>query len=239
MAWGSIRLDWSGLSNWDGDVDWVLLGSWILWQYSGFASLGVLAGGIENPKRTFYNGLIILFPLVIVVHTLPLAVAISQDPDRSHYIDNEGHFSKLAGMLMGPWLRHAFSFGSTVCLIGMYNGQIVIADETLAFLIEQHMKDRWSSIAKKSAAWQWLLERPVPNGTRRLYIILNALLATTLLSFGMHNLVKFELVLYAMCEILFVVSFFALQVNDKHKAAAEALGDSVFLVPKGLLASCY
>jgi len=239
MTFGSTQLDWSVLSLWDGDVDWVLLGSWILWQYSGFASLGVLAGEIENPKRTFYNGLIILFPLVIVVHTLPLAVAISQDPDRSHYIDNEGHFSTLAGRLMGPLLRDAFSFGSTVCLVGMYNGQIVIADETLGFLIEQQMKDTWSRKAKSSAVWEWLLERPVPNGTRRLYIIVNALLATTLLSFGMHNLVKFEMVLYAICEILFVVSFFVLQSKEKHRAVREALGDSVFLVPKRFLVMCY
>jgi len=239
MTFGSIHLDWSILSTWDGEVDWVLLGSWILWQYSGFASLGVLAGEIKNPKRTFYHGLIILFPLVIVVHTLPLAVAISQDPDRSHYIDNEGHFSTLAGLLMGDWLRHFFSFGSTVCLVGMYNGQIVIADETLAFLIEQHMSDTWSRKANSGPVWQWLLARPVPNGTRRLYIVANAFLATTLLSFGMHNLVKFEMVLYAMCEILFVVSFFALQSNGKHLAASEALGDSVFRVPKGCLAMCY
>jgi len=238
MTFGSARLDWSILSTWEGEVDWVLLGSWILWQYSGFASLGVLAGEIKNPKRTFYHGLIILFPLVIVVHTLPLAVAISQDPDRSHYIDNEGYFSTLAGMLMGNWLRHAFSFGSTVCLVGMYNGQIVIADETLGFLIEQHMKDTWSKKVKSGAVWEWVLERPVPNGTRRLYIIVNAILATTLLSFGMHNLVKFEMVLYAMCEILFVVSFFVLQKNEKHKAMTQELADSVFSVPKGCLAMC-
>jgi len=237
MTYGSTRLDWSILSSKDGEVDWVLMGSLIIWMYSGFASLGVLAGEIKNPKRTFIYGLMILLPMVMVVNTLPLAVAISQDSDRSHYIF--GYFSKLAGMLLGPWLKHAFTFGATISFLGIYNGQIVIANETLAFLIEQNMKDTCCGMAYKNAVWQWLLVRPIPNGTRRLYIIVNAMLTSILLRFGVKNLLKVEMVVYAMCETLFAVSFFVLQMNEKHKAAQEALGESLFLVPKGILASCY
>ena len=35
----------------EGEVDWSLLVSWILWLYCGFFSLGTLAGELEQPSN--------------------------------------------------------------------------------------------------------------------------------------------------------------------------------------------
>jgi amino acid transporter len=56
-----------------GEVDWSLLVSWILWLYCGFFSLGTLAGELEQPRRTFLVSIAILFPTVLILNTLPLA----------------------------------------------------------------------------------------------------------------------------------------------------------------------
>ena len=49
----------------EGEVDWSLLVSWILWLYCGFFSLGTLAGELEQPRRTLLISLAILFPTVL------------------------------------------------------------------------------------------------------------------------------------------------------------------------------
>ena len=41
-----------------------------------YLSLGTLAGELENPRSTFTISIAILFPAVLLLNTLPLAVAL-------------------------------------------------------------------------------------------------------------------------------------------------------------------
>jgi amino acid transporter len=96
----------------EGDVDWTLLVSWTLWLYCGFFSLGTLAGELENPRRTFIIAIAILFPTVLLLNTLPLAVALGTDDRLEHY--TAGYFNVLAGRLGGRWLDGGFQLGANV-----------------------------------------------------------------------------------------------------------------------------
>ena len=131
----------------EGELDWSLLVSWILWLYCGFFSLGTLAGAtpaptspplslaayclshpampscpeparsngascgvalageLERPRRTFIVSLSILFPAVLLLNTLPLAVALGLDPEPSHY--SAGYFNVLARRWARRWPPHA------------------------------------------------------------------------------------------------------------------------------------
>jgi amino acid transporter len=100
-----------------GEVDWTLLVSWILWLYCGFFSLGTLAGELEQPRRTFSISIAILFPAVLILNTLPLAVALGLDDRLDHY--DAGYFNVLAGRLAGVWLDSFFQLGANVCLVGL------------------------------------------------------------------------------------------------------------------------
>ena len=57
-------------------VDLALLLSWGLWLYSGFFSLGALAGEVKNPSRTFPLVIVIMMPLVATLNIWPLAVSV-------------------------------------------------------------------------------------------------------------------------------------------------------------------
>ena len=105
-----------------GEVDWSLLVSWILWLYCGFFSLGTMAGELEDPRRTFIISIAILFPAVLILNTLPLAVALGLDDRAEHY--NAGYFNVLAGRLAGAWLDWGFQVGANVCLVGLYNAAV-------------------------------------------------------------------------------------------------------------------
>ena len=87
-----------------GPTDWGLLLSWTLWLYSGFASLGCMAGEVERPRTTYLTVIGVLFPLVLALNLLPFLVSVSLDADRDHY--HAGYFRVLAQRLGGSWLRH-------------------------------------------------------------------------------------------------------------------------------------
>ena len=116
-----------------GEIDWSLLVSWTLWLYCGFFSLGTLAGELERPRRTFLLTIAILFPAVLLLNTLPLAVALSLDDDASHYAP--GHFNVLAKHLAGGWLDWGFQLGANVCLMGLCNASSLTAQRSLCFLV--------------------------------------------------------------------------------------------------------
>ena len=120
----------------EGEVDWSLLVSWILWLYCGFFSLGTLAGELEQPRRTLLISLAILFPTVLVLNTLPIAVALSLDDRPEHY--SAGYFNVLAGRLAGSWLDWSFQLGANVCLVGLYNAAVLTAERSLYFLVQSN-----------------------------------------------------------------------------------------------------
>jgi amino acid transporter len=66
----------------DCGTDSPALLAFVLWLYSGFLSLGALAGDISNPRRTFSIVIVVLVPFVILINSIPLAVGMSIDPRR-------------------------------------------------------------------------------------------------------------------------------------------------------------
>ena len=129
----------------EGEVDWSLLVSWILWLYCGFFSLGTLAGELEQPRRTLLVALAVLFPTVLVLNTLPIAVALSLDDRPEHY--SAGYFNVLAGRLAGAWLDWSFQLGANVCLVGLYNAAVLTAERSLYFLVQSNYAEPMARLA--------------------------------------------------------------------------------------------
>ena len=128
-ASGLSRIHVAPLTVTTGDVDLALLISWAVWLYSGFSSLGAMAGEVHNPQRTYPTVVALLVPLVTLLNLLPFAVALSIDPDTSHY--QAGYFATLAGDLAGPWLHSLFAAGANVSLLGLYHSQMLAAERAL------------------------------------------------------------------------------------------------------------
>ncbi|KAG8457234.1 hypothetical protein KFE25_009813 [Diacronema lutheri] len=133
--WGLPRVRLAPLTASEGELHWSLMVSWVLWLYCGFFSLGTLAGELEHPRRTFLGALAILFPAVLLLNTVPLAVALAIDPDPANF--SPGHFNTVAARLAGAWLGRAFQLGAIVCLVGLYNAAIVTAERSLAWIVDQ------------------------------------------------------------------------------------------------------
>lgn len=196
-------------------VDVSLLLSWVIWLYSGFSSLGTIAGECDKPHVTYVRTIGILFPLVIALNTLPFAVALSLDPDVSHY--QAGYFAQLAGEQVGDWLRLGFVIASNVALVGLFNSQAITAQCTVFFFAESRSEYKQLRLDVLAAATRtegsvasvvvpWLLDVPMA-GVPRVYILLTACCSCCLCWLPYGVLVEFEVLLYCVSQLLFFYAF--------------------------------
>ena len=195
----------------EGDADWTLLVSWILWLYCGFFSLGTLAGELENPRSTFTIAIAILFPAVLLLNTLPLAVALGLDDRLDHY--SAGYFNVLAGRLAGVWLDGAFQLGANVCLVGLYNAAVLTAERSLCFLVSTQLATPSRSTRPRRPLARGALGRVLrallstsQTGVAPLYILTNAVCAGILVWMPYTLLVEFSMLLSVPSILLFMWS---------------------------------
>ena len=67
----------------------------LLWNTSGYDSVGALAAEVKHPGRDFPRAMIATIILVTLVYILPLAVAISLDSSQL-WKWSDGHFTRVA-----------------------------------------------------------------------------------------------------------------------------------------------
>ena len=99
----------------------------------------------EVLRRTLLVALAVLFPTVLVLNTLPIAVALSLDDRPEHY--SAGYFNVLAGRLAGAWLDWSFQLGANVCLVGLYNAAVLTAERSLYFLVQSNYAEPMARLA--------------------------------------------------------------------------------------------
>jgi len=179
-----------------------MLTSWVLWLYAGFFSLGSLAGEVDNPQRVYPIVALTLVPAVAMLCIAPIAVAFSVDGNRSHY--EAGHFDTVATDLVGDWLGVSFVVAACVSQVGLFNGDMVVAERSLASFFDPQL-------AALGRGHTWAITRYllVENGTgiAPVYIILNATVAAALTWLPYKELVKFQMMQYGLCSLLFLFAF--------------------------------
>eukprot|EP01087_Luapelamoeba_hula_P013197 TRINITY_DN3771_c1_g1_i2.p1 TRINITY_DN3771_c1_g1~~TRINITY_DN3771_c1_g1_i2.p1 ORF type:complete len:579 (-),score=79.20 TRINITY_DN3771_c1_g1_i2:164-1900(-) len=100
-------------------ADWSLFISLLIWNNSGWDSVGFLAAETVNPKRTFPRAMVIAIILVSSTYTLPLMAAICVDQSWGEW--KNGTFQLLAATVGGQWLTILFVVGAAFCCIGIFN----------------------------------------------------------------------------------------------------------------------
>ena len=82
--------------------------STIVWSFGGFDSLGSIAGEISGGARTFFLGIFICMPLLLLNYAFPLIVTIPLNPDLASWGFGDGeHAVDLVSTLRDhatPWL---------------------------------------------------------------------------------------------------------------------------------------
>lgn len=204
-------------------VDLALLLSWGLWLYSGFFSLGALAGEVKNPSRTFPLVIVIMMPLVATLNIWPLAVSVSIDDDRANY--KAGHFDKLATELAGEWLGISFVIGAFFCNVGLYNAQVVVCERSLAASTSTEI-DR----LLRTSTWRVTKYLLTENGTgvAPIFIIFHASIALALIWLPYQVLVESAILQMTLPSIGCMYAFLYYKVFKPDLARPFAIPGKVF-----------
>ena len=117
-----------------------LMFSYCIWVYSGFISLGMIAGEVKYPKNVFITSVLILIPMAILLNTFPILISLSIESDTSKY-DIGYVYQLIQKITNGNWLQYLYIVGCISCQIGLYNAQIISAQESFAYFIEQNSKE--------------------------------------------------------------------------------------------------
>lgn len=212
MLWGMAYLEPASWAITSGvEMDWSMFISWLLWLYSGFFSLGSLAGEVEKPTYTFPRVVAVLVPVVILFNVTPLAISTSLDQDWGKY--KAGHFTNLAERIAGEWLGYCFIMASNVCLIGLYNAQTMTCERSMSFFIEATFPTGIASLSNSRNRVVRYLFHKGQTGVAPFYILFTACITSCLVWLDYAFLVEFNMLQMSLVCTLFLYSFVYLRVK--------------------------
>ncbi len=181
----------------------------MMWMYSGWESLGTLAGEIENPQKVIPKALMIATPIVIVTYFVTVAVLIRAGGSGQwvHMMsdtsgDSAGIDFIVAAKIVGGAALGWFMFASAVASnIGLYAGYLATGSRP-AF---QMSRDRlFPRFLGKSGSW----------GTPWVAILLMGIVNCVLISREFTALIVMDIFLLMFAYIVIFVSVIVLRVRE-------------------------
>lgn len=105
-----------------GPVDWSILLSTLIWQYSGFDTVAALSEETKDPKRTFPIALSITILLVTLVYLLPTVSGVSVEPDLDVWKSVAfSDISKKLPLCSNGWLAYWISVAGVFSALSLLN----------------------------------------------------------------------------------------------------------------------
>lgn len=95
----------------------------VIWNFSGWENLSVVAGEIENPRRTYARAIAIALPLVALGYLLPLAVSLSGATSTIGW--RVGYFVEIGRGIGGPMLAIALAVGGAISAFSIFDAAML------------------------------------------------------------------------------------------------------------------
>jgi amino acid transporter len=95
----------------------------VIWNFSGWENLSVVACEIENPRRNYARAIAIALPLVTIGYLLPLAVSLSGVTSTANW--RLGYFVEVGRGLGGPALAMALVAGGAISAFSIFDAAML------------------------------------------------------------------------------------------------------------------
>jgi amino acid transporter len=95
----------------------------VIWNFSGWENLSMVAGEIENPRRNYPRAIAIVLPLVAIGYLLPLAVALAGAGSTAAW--RLGYFVDVGRHLGGPTLGLALAAGGAISAFSIFDAAML------------------------------------------------------------------------------------------------------------------
>lgn len=203
---GMGSLDWHAISHVPEhrQIRWGAFLSVLLWNTSGYDSVGALAAEVRHPGRDFPRAMVATIGLVALVYLLPLAVSISLDKESRLSEWTDGHFTQVAQDHVGDWLSAWISLGGALSALGLLNTLMCTAARVAASAARLHVLPRC------------LARLDEPSGTPRRATLAMAALLAVACALPFSELVSISMLFYGATTAFEFVALVALRYREPH-----------------------
>ncbi|MBF6559861.1 MAG: APC family permease [Candidatus Binataceae bacterium] len=95
----------------------------VIWNYSGWENLSVVAGEIKNPRHNYLRAIAIALPLVALGYLMPLGVALTGATSTAAW--QAGYFVEVGKRIGGPLLGLALAIGGAISAFSIFEAAML------------------------------------------------------------------------------------------------------------------
>ena len=174
-----------------------------MWMYSGYDSMSVLAGEVENPRRVIPRGLMVAMPLIVISYFVPTLAALAGVGRWDEWTTEGGiSFVEIAEQLGGAGLGAAMLIAAVVSNLALFQEYLGAGARPAFVMAEDHLLPR-------------VLTRVHPRyGTPWVSIVFLAAVNALLVRYGFETLIVIDVFLMMFYYILIFVAAVALRRRE-------------------------
>jgi len=189
----------------------------VIWNFSGWENLSVVAAEMENPRRNYLRAVAIALPLVVLGYVLPLLVSVVDAGATVRW--QTGSFAAAGYRIGGPILGTAIGAGGAISAFAMFEAAMLWVSR-MPFVLagEGYLPRGLASI------WS-------PHATPARSIVLCCLVFTLLIPLGFIALVVLDVFFYMLALVLEMWALLRLRRLHPRR-------DGLFVIGGGRAALC-
>jgi amino acid transporter len=106
-----------------------------MWCWNTLDSVSVVAGEVNEPRRTFARAYALAIPVALAAYLLPVLVGLAIDPNYAAWEDH--HFSTLGRRIGGEWLGAWIAVAALASNVSLFHGALMVNTRVPMVLAEQ------------------------------------------------------------------------------------------------------
>ncbi|HEV2962537.1 MAG TPA: APC family permease [Candidatus Angelobacter sp.] len=173
-----------------------------MWNYMGWDNASTVAGEVENPQKTYPRVMMITLAVIVISYMIPIAAVWYTHLAPTAW--STGSWSKIASMVVGPWLGIALLIGSMISTFGIVNSL------TLSY-------SRLPLAMAEAGDAPKIFERKLPSGAPWVSIVACGLLWSTMLialKANFDRLLMLDILLYGASLVLEFIALVVLRMRE-------------------------
>ncbi len=174
-----------------------------MWMYSGYDSMSVLAGEVEEPRRVIPRGLLIAMPLVVVSYFVPTLAALASVGRWDEWTTEGGiTFVEIAEQLGGAGLGAAMLVAAVVSNLALYQEYLAQGSRPAYTMAEDNLLPKVLTRTHSRYGTPWVS------------IVFLAAVNAVLVRYGFQTLIVIDVFLMMFYYILIFVAAIRLRVSE-------------------------
>jgi amino acid transporter len=174
-----------------------------MWMYSGYDSMSVLAGEVEEPRRVIPRGLLIAMPLVVISYFVPTLAALAGAGRWDEWTTDGFSFVEIAKVLGGSALGVAMLVAAVVSNLALYQEYLAQGSRPAYAMAADNLLPRVLTRTHHKYGTPWVS------------IVFLAAVNALLVRFGFQTLIVIDVFLMMFYYILIFVAAIRLRVTEE------------------------